>query len=76
MLPDSELPDSEVLGQISYDYDEFCKDYGPPAGRLFTFELTQGAVTQVYADVIGIVRGDEVIFRLDESDLVQTRKAH
>ncbi len=68
--------DPEILGQISYDYDEFCRDYGPPAGRLFTFELTQGAVTQVYADVVGFVRGDEVIFRLDESDLVQTRKAH
>lgn len=68
--------DSDHLGQISYDYDEFCKDYGPPAGRLFTFELTQGAVTQVYADVIGFVEGDEVIFCLDESDLVLTRKAH
>jgi hypothetical protein len=68
--------DSDHLGQISYDYDEFCRDYGPPAGRLFTFELTQGAITQVYADVIGCVEGDEVIFSLDESDLVQTRKAH
>jgi hypothetical protein len=38
--------------------------------------VTQGAVTYVYADVIGLVQGDEVIFSLDASDLVQTRKAH
>lgn len=43
---------------------------------MFTFELTQGAVTYVYADVIGLVQGDEVIFSLDASDLVLTRKAH
>jgi hypothetical protein len=68
--------DTDYVGQISYNYDEFCKDYGHPAGRMFTFELTHGAVTYVYADVIGFVRGDEVIFCLDETDLVQTRKAH
>jgi hypothetical protein len=68
--------DSDYVGQISYDYDEFCKDYGHPTGRMFTFELTQGAVTYVYADVIGLVQGDEVIFSLDASDLIQTRKAH
>jgi hypothetical protein len=68
--------ESDHVGQISYDYDEFCKDYGPPAGRLFTFEVTHAAVTYVYADVLGFVRGDEVIFWLAETDLVQTRKAH
>jgi hypothetical protein len=72
----SMLADSDTVGQISYDYDEFCKDYGHPTGRVFTFEVTQGAVTYVYADVIGLVQGDEVIFSLDASDLVQTRKAH
>jgi hypothetical protein len=66
----------DQVGQISYDYDEFCKDYGHPTGRVFTFEVTQGAVTYVYADVIGLVQGDEVIFSLDASDLVLTRKAH
>ena len=64
------------VGQISYDYDEFCEDYGHPSGSVFTFEVTHGAVTYVYADVIGFVHGDEVIFSLDASDLVLTRKAH
>jgi hypothetical protein len=68
--------ESDQVGQISYDYDEFCKDYGHPCGNMFTFEVTHGAVTYVYADVIGFVRGDEVVFCLDASDLVQTRKAH
>jgi hypothetical protein len=68
--------EAECVGQISYDYDEFCKDYGPPAGRMFTFEVTHRAVTYVYADVIGLVEGREVVFSLDASDLVQTRKAH
>jgi hypothetical protein len=66
----------DQVGQISYDYDEFCKDYGHPSGNMFTFEVTHGAVTYVYADVIGFVSGHEVIFCLDASDLVQTRKAH
>jgi hypothetical protein len=68
--------DADCVGQISYDYDEFCKDYGHPAGRMFTFEVTHRAVTYVYADVIGLVQGDEIIFSLDASDLVQTRKGH
>jgi hypothetical protein len=68
--------DSDQVGQISYDYDEFCADYGHPSGNVFTFEVTHGAVTYVYADVVGFVRGDEVIFCLDASDLVLTRKAH
>jgi hypothetical protein len=68
--------DADYVGQISYDYDEFCKDYGHPAGRMFTFEVTHRAITYVYADVIGQVEGDEVVFSLDASDLVQTRKAH
>jgi hypothetical protein len=40
--------DADCVGQISYDYDEFCKDYGHPAGRMFTFEVTHRAVTYVY----------------------------
>jgi hypothetical protein len=63
-------------GQITYDFNEFCKDYGHPTGRLFTFEVTHNAVTYVYADVIGTVRGGEVVFCLNGSDLVDTRKAH
>jgi hypothetical protein len=43
---------------------------------MFTFEVTHRAITYVYADVIGQVEGDEVVFSLDASDLVQTRKAH
>jgi hypothetical protein len=63
-------------GQITYDFNEFCKDYGHPTGRLFTFEVTHNAVTYVYADVIGTVCDGEVVFCLNGSDLVDTRKAH
>ncbi len=63
-------------GQIAYDFEEFCRDYGHPAGRLFTFEVTHNAVTYVYEDVIGSIRGSEVVFCLNGSDLVTTRKAH
>jgi hypothetical protein len=68
--------DSEYDGQIAYDFDEFCKDYGHPAGRMFTFEVTYNAVTYVYQDVIGTICGGEVVFCLNGDDLVQTRKAH
>jgi hypothetical protein len=67
---------SECDGQIAYDLDEFCRDYGHPAGQLFTFEITCDAVTYVYADVVGIVRASEVVFDLNGDDLVYTRKAH
>ncbi len=63
-------------GQIAYDFDEFCEDYGHPEGQMFTFEVTHNAVTYVYSEVIGTIRGAEVIFCLDEADLVLTRKAH
>jgi hypothetical protein len=63
-------------GRIAYDYDEFCKDYGHPAGRLFTFEVTHNAVTYVYADVVGRICGGEVVFDLEGDDLVTTRKAN
>jgi hypothetical protein len=68
--------DSEPDGQIAYDLDEFCKDYGHPAGRSFTFEVTYDAVTYVYADVVGTVCAGKVIFELCGGDLVCTRKAH
>jgi hypothetical protein len=67
---------SDFDGQIAYDLEEFCKDYGHPAGQLFTFEVTCNAVTYVYANVIGTVRAREVIFDLNGEDLVGTRKAH
>jgi len=66
----------EYDGQIEYDYQEFCKDYGHPEGQVFTFEVTHNAVTYVYADVTGTVRGDEIVFDLSGDDLVSTRKAH
>jgi hypothetical protein len=66
----------ESDGQIAYDLDEFCKDYGHPDGRLFTLEVTCDAVTYVYANVIGTIRAREVIFELNAEDLVDTRKAH
>ena len=68
------LPDSD--GEITYDLDEFCKDYGHPAGQLFTFEVTCDAVTYVYARVVGTVRTGEVVFELSGDNLVCTRKAH
>lgn len=67
---------SKYDGRIAYDFEEFCTDYGHPAGRLFTFEVTHNAVTYVYADVIATIRGGEVVFDLDGKDLVVTRKAH
>ena len=67
---------SELDGQIAYDFEEFCEDYGHPSGQAFTFEVTHNAVTYVYADVIGTVRDGEVVFSLNEDDLVQMRKAH
>ena len=67
---------SRCDGQIAYDLDEFCKDYGHPAGQLFTFEITCDSVTYVYANVAGTVRASEVVFDLDGEDLVGTRKAH
>ena len=67
---------SDFDGQIIYDFEEFCGDYGHPQGQLFTFEITRDAVTYVYADVAGIVRGGKVIFEFSSEDLVCTRKAH
>lgn len=67
---------SDQDGQIAYDLEEFCKDYGHPAGQLFTFEVTCNAVTYVYANVAGIVHASKVVFDLNGDDLVDTRKAH
>jgi hypothetical protein len=67
---------SEYDGQMAYDLDEFCNEYGHPAGQQFTFEVTRNAVTYVYANVVGTVRASKVIFNLNGEDLVGTRKAH
>ena len=67
---------SEYHGQIAYDLEEFCKDYGHPSGQLFTFEVTCNAVTYVYANVAGTVHASKVVFDLNGDDLVDTRKAH
>lgn len=67
---------SECDGQIAYDLEEFCQDYGHPAGQLFTFEITCNAVTYVYTNVVGVVRAGEVVFDLNGDDLLYTRKAH
>ena len=63
-------------GQIAYELDEFRKDYGDPAGQLFTFEITCNAMTYVYANVAGEVRSGQVVFDLSGDDLVGTRKSH
>jgi hypothetical protein len=39
---------SDVDGQITYDLEEFCEDYGHPRGQLFTFEVTCGVLTYIY----------------------------
>jgi len=67
---------SEYDGQIAYDLEEFCKEYGHPAGQLFTFEVTCKSITYVYANVAGAVRASKVMFDLCGDDLVETRKAH
>jgi hypothetical protein len=67
---------SDYDGEIAYDLEEFCKDYGHPEGQLFTFEITCNSVTYVYANVMGTVRASKVIFDLVGDDLVDTRKAH
>jgi hypothetical protein len=66
----------EYDGQIAYDLEEFCQDYGHPAGQLFTFEVTCDSVTYVYANVEGTVHQGQVIFDLNAHDLVGTRKAN
>jgi hypothetical protein len=67
---------SDTDGQIAYDLEDFCKEYGHPLGRSFTFEVTCDATTYVYADVIGTVSAGKVLFDLNTEDLVCTRKAH
>lgn len=67
---------SDIDGQIDYDLEEFCEEYGHPQGRSFTFEVTSDAVTYVYAGVVGTVRAGTVVFELTSDDLVCTRKAH
>jgi hypothetical protein len=67
---------SDVDGQLAYELEEFCKDFGHPQGQSFTFEVTFNAVTYVYADVVGTVYDGKVIFDLSSEDLVCTRKAH
>jgi len=67
---------SDFDGEIAYDLEEFCADYGHPQDRLFTLEVTSDAVTYVYAGVTGTVRAGKVIFELGAENLVSTRKAH
>jgi hypothetical protein len=63
-------------GQIAYQLEEFRKDYGDPAGLLFTFEITYNATTYIYANVAGEVHSGQVVFYLTGDDLVDTRKSH
>jgi len=67
---------SDSDGEIIYDLAEFFRDYGNPAGLLFTFEVTTNAVIYVYAGVSGEISGDQVVFELNSENLVDTRKAH
>lgn len=67
---------SEVDGEIAHDLEEFLNDYRDPCGRPFIFEVTCNAVTYVYADILGTVLADQVIFELNSKDPVCTHKAH
>lgn len=62
--------------QVTFDFAEFCRDYGHPAGLLVTFEVTREAIVYVYARVAGEVSGDQVVFELNSENLVDTRKVH
>lgn len=62
--------------QVTFDFTEFCRDYGHPAGLLVTFEVTREAIVYVYARVAGEVSGDQVVFELNSENLVDTRKVH
>ena len=70
------MPISDIDGQIAYDLEEFCQDYGHPHGKAFTLEVTCDAVTYVYAHIVGFVHAGQVIFELRGEHLVCTRKAH
>lgn len=67
---------SDIDGQIAYDLEDFCEEYGHPQGRSFTLEVTCDAVTYIYEDVVGAVYAGTVVFDLNSEDLVCTRKAH
>lgn len=62
--------------QITFDFAEFCRDYGHPSGLLVTFEVTKDAIVYVYARVAGEVSGDQVVFGLNRENLVDTRRLH
>ncbi len=66
----------EYDGEIAYELEEFRKDYGDPAGQLFTFEITYNATTYIYANVAGEVRTGRVVFNLSGDDLIGARKSH
>jgi hypothetical protein len=72
--PKPKAPDHDW--QITYELEESRKDYGDPAGQLFTLEITCNATTYVYANVAGEVRRGQVVFDLSGDDLVGTRKSH
>lgn len=64
----------ESDGQVTFDFAEFCRDYGHPTGLLVTLEVIKGAIVYVYAHVTGEVSGDQVVFELSSENLVDTRK--
>jgi hypothetical protein len=67
---------SELDGQVTYDLADFRRDYGDPLRLSVTFEVVEDAVVYVYADVIGEISGDKVVFDLTRENLVDTRKTH
>lgn len=66
----------DLDGRVTFDFAEFCRDYGHPAGLLVTFEVTRDAVVYVYARVMGEVSGDRVVFDLNSENRVDRRKVH
>jgi hypothetical protein len=72
--PKPKAPDYDW--QITCELEEFRKDYGDPAGQLFTLEITSNATTYFYANVAGEVHSGQVVFNLSSDALVGTRKSH
>lgn len=64
----------ESDGQVTFDFAEFCREYGHPTGLLVTFEVTRNAIVYVYARVAGEVSGDQVVFELNSGNLVDTHR--
>ena len=65
-----------ITGAISYDLAEFLHEYGNPAGKTFTVEVTYDGKTYIYDGVIGEIRENEVVIDLASGKFVGERYLH